>query len=81
MSSLVPVGPALKGRRQAHSAWLQVLEAIRGTGDATPVLILSALGDTEERVRGLRAGSDDYLAKPFHNSLRVYTSAQRRSRL
>jgi two-component system OmpR family response regulator len=44
---------------------LQVLEAIRGTGDATPVLILSALGDTEERVRGLRAGSDDYLAKPF----------------
>ena len=44
---------------------LAVLEAIRGTGDTTPVLILSALGDTEERVRGLRAGSDDYLAKPF----------------
>ena len=44
---------------------LAVLEAIRGTGDATPVLMLSALGDTEERVRGLRAGSDDYLAKPF----------------
>jgi len=44
---------------------LEVLEAIRGTGDATPVLVLSALGDTEERVRGLRAGSDDYLAKPF----------------
>lgn len=44
---------------------LAVLEAIRGTGDTTPVLILSALGDTEERVKGLRAGSDDYLAKPF----------------
>jgi len=44
---------------------LAVLEALRGTGDTTPVLILSALGDTEERVRGLRAGSDDYLAKPF----------------
>jgi two-component system OmpR family response regulator len=44
---------------------LAVLEAIRGIGDTTPVLILSALGDTEERVRGLRAGSDDYLAKPF----------------
>src|SRR5690606_1096637 len=44
---------------------LGVLEALRGTGDQTPVLILSALGDTEERVRGLRAGSDDYLAKPF----------------
>lgn len=44
---------------------MAVLEALRGTGDTTPVLILSALGDTEERVRGLRAGSDDYLAKPF----------------
>jgi two-component system OmpR family response regulator len=44
---------------------LSVLEALRGIGDATPVLILSALGDTEERVRGLRAGGDDYLAKPF----------------
>src|SRR5688572_12562390 len=44
---------------------IAVLEAIRGTGDTTPVLILSALGDTAERVRGLRAGSDDYLAKPF----------------
>jgi two-component system, OmpR family, response regulator len=44
---------------------LDVLETLRGTGDTTPVLILSALGDTEERVRGLRAGSDDYLAKPF----------------
>lgn len=44
---------------------IEVLEAIRGTGDTTPVLILSALGDTAERVRGLRAGSDDYLAKPF----------------
>jgi two-component system OmpR family response regulator len=44
---------------------IEVLEALRGTGDTTPVLILSALGDTAERVRGLRAGSDDYLAKPF----------------
>ena len=44
---------------------LGVLESLRGTGDQTPVLILSALGDTQERVRGLRAGSDDYLAKPF----------------
>jgi two-component system OmpR family response regulator len=44
---------------------LKVLQTIRATGDATPVLILSALGDTDERVRGLRAGSDDYLPKPF----------------
>jgi len=34
-------------------------------GDATPVLILSALGSLNERVRGLRGGCDDYLTKPF----------------
>lgn len=44
---------------------LRILQTIRATGDTTPVLILSALGDTDERVRGLRAGGDDYLAKPF----------------
>lgn len=44
---------------------MTVLQTIRATGNQVPVLILSALGDTEERVRGLRAGADDYLAKPF----------------
>lgn len=44
---------------------LTILQTIRATGDATPVLLLSALGDTDERVKGLRAGGDDYLAKPF----------------
>ncbi len=44
---------------------LTILKTIRATGDATPVLILSALGDTDERVEGLRSGGDDYLAKPF----------------
>ncbi|MFC0205255.1 response regulator transcription factor [Novosphingobium soli] len=44
---------------------LKVLAALRATDDATPVLILSALGDVDERVRGLRAGGDDYMAKPF----------------
>jgi two-component system OmpR family response regulator len=42
-----------------------VLEQMRARGDATPVLILSALNSVDERVRGLRAGSDDYLTKPF----------------
>ena len=42
-----------------------LLEQMRARGDATPVLILSALNNVDERVRGLRAGSDDYLAKPF----------------
>jgi two-component system OmpR family response regulator len=44
---------------------LTILHTLRATGDRTPILILSALGDTDERVKGLRAGGDDYLAKPF----------------
>ena len=44
---------------------LAVLSAMRAAGIETPVIILSALGATDERVKGLKAGSDDYLAKPF----------------
>jgi len=44
---------------------LAVLQALRRDAVRTPALVLSALGDVDERVRGLRAGGDDYLAKPF----------------
>jgi len=44
---------------------LSILRTLRGSGDKTPVLILSALGDVDDRVEGLRAGGDDYLVKPF----------------
>jgi two-component system OmpR family response regulator len=44
---------------------LTILTTMRGVGIRTPVLMLSALGDVDERVRGLRAGGDDYLTKPF----------------
>ncbi|WP_374470970.1 winged helix-turn-helix domain-containing protein [Phenylobacterium sp.] len=44
---------------------LKILTTIRASGDSTPVLILSALGDVDNRVKGLRAGGDDYLTKPF----------------
>ena len=44
---------------------LAVLSEIREAGNATPVLILSALGETDHKVEGLRAGGDDYLAKPY----------------
>lgn len=44
---------------------LAVLGALRAAGVQTPVLILSALGTLDERVKGLQAGSDDYLVKPF----------------
>jgi two-component system, OmpR family, response regulator len=44
---------------------LAVLRTLRASGTGTPVLILSALGEVEDRVAGLRAGGDDYLVKPF----------------
>src|ERR1700676_11273 len=44
---------------------LGVLATLRTIGNETPVLILSALSAVDERVRGLRAGGDDYLTKPF----------------
>jgi two-component system OmpR family response regulator len=44
---------------------LAMLGALRAAGIATPALILSALGSVDDRVKGLRAGGDDYLVKPF----------------
>ena len=44
---------------------LTILTTMRSVGVRTPVLMLSSLGDVDERVRGLRAGGDDYLTKPF----------------
>lgn len=44
---------------------LSVVAALRAKGNATPVLILSALGEVDDRVTGLRAGGDDYLTKPY----------------
>ena len=44
---------------------LSLLQNLRQEGDRTPALVLSTLGTVDERIRGLRAGGDDYLAKPF----------------
>ena len=44
---------------------LSIIEELRAHGDQTPALILSALGQVDDRVTGLRAGGDDYLAKPY----------------
>ena len=43
----------------------EVLEALRKEGDRTPVLLLTARGELEDRIRGLDLGADDYLPKPF----------------
>ena len=44
---------------------LGIIAALRKSGNRTPILILSALNDVDERIRGLRSGGDDYLTKPF----------------
>lgn len=44
---------------------IEVLRRLRERGDTVPVLILTASGDTQDRVQGLNAGADDYLPKPF----------------
>ena len=42
-----------------------MVKTLRATGNQTPVLFVSALGDVDERVKGLRSGGDDYLGKPY----------------
>lgn len=44
---------------------LAVIAALRAKGIATPILILTALGETDEKVRGLDTGANDYMTKPF----------------
>ena len=44
---------------------LSIIQTLRKSEKTTPVLILSALGEVDDRVQGLRAGGDDYLVKPF----------------
>jgi two-component system OmpR family response regulator len=44
---------------------LAIIAALRESGSKVPILILSALGDVDERIQGLKSGADDYLVKPF----------------
>jgi two-component system OmpR family response regulator len=48
-----------------HIDGLTIIQLMRQKGIATPVLVLSALGTVDDRIRGLKAGGDDYLTKPF----------------
>jgi two-component system, OmpR family, response regulator len=44
---------------------LSIIESLRAEGNATPALVISALSTVDERIKGLKAGGDDYLVKPF----------------
>lgn len=60
---------------------LSLVKTLRATGNQTPVLFVSALGEVDERVKGLRSGGDDYLAKPYAFSellARLETLSRRR---
>lgn len=61
---------------------LDLLSEMRARGDATPVLLLTAIDETPDRIRGLDAGADDYLGKPFdldELAARLRALARRRS--
>ena len=63
---------------------LAIVSVVRQAGIDTPILMVSALGDVDERVKGLRAGGDDYLTKPFASEelsarLEVLLRRQRRA--
>ncbi|SFE94483.1 response regulator transcription factor [Aureimonas phyllosphaerae] len=52
-------------RMLPHRDGLSVVSSLREKGNETPILILSAMGQVDDRVTGLRAGGDDYLPKPY----------------
>jgi two-component system OmpR family response regulator len=52
-------------RMLPHIDGLAIIELMRRKGLTTPVLVLSALGSVDDRIKGLKAGGDDYLTKPF----------------
>jgi two-component system OmpR family response regulator len=57
--------PRTGAQRSGLGSGLKLLQEMRGAGDRTPVMVLTAHDRTEERIAGLDAGADDYLGKPF----------------
>jgi two-component system, OmpR family, response regulator len=52
-------------RMLPHIDGLTLIKTLRNAGNNTPMLVLSALGEVDDRVKGLHCGADDYLVKPF----------------
>jgi two-component system OmpR family response regulator len=68
LASSAAVDLAIVDRMLPKLDGLALVQSLRATGKKLPVLILSALGDVDDRITGLRAGGDDYLTKPYHMS-------------
>src|ERR1700722_11353829 len=68
LASSIAVDLAIVDRMLPKLDGLVMVQSLRATGRKMPVLILSALGDVDDRITGLRAGGDDYLTKPYHMS-------------
>src|SRR5258706_15441326 len=64
LASSMAVDLAIVDRMLPKLDGLALVQSLRATGRKVPVLILSALGDVDDRITGLRAGGDDYLTKP-----------------
>ena len=65
LSAGEPFDLLILDRQLPDGVGLELLSDLRRNGQRTPALVLSALGSLDDRVRGLRAGGDDYLPKPF----------------
>jgi two-component system, OmpR family, response regulator len=68
MASSIAIDLAIVDRMLPKLDGLALVQSLRATGRKLPVLILSALGEVDDRITGLRAGGDDYLTKPYHMS-------------
>lgn len=68
MASSAAIDLAIVDRMLPKLDGLALVQSLRATGKKLPVLILSALGEVDDRITGLRAGGDDYLTKPYHMS-------------
>jgi two-component system, OmpR family, response regulator len=66
LASLDSLDVAIVDRMLPKLDGLAMIQSLRATGRKLPVLILSALGEVDDRITGLRAGGDDYLTKPYH---------------
>jgi len=65
LAAAEPYDVLIVDRMLPHVDGLSILQTLRASGNRVPALILSALGEVDDRVQGLKAGGDDYLVKPF----------------